>query len=227
MAFADDWGKYASAYAKLQPGGMNDLVSTPNFDRVAGEGVLFTNVMVWDGTSEALRKADVLVTGNTIAEVSDEPLAVIQSTDMTVIDGGGRTLMPGLIDAHSHLGVYPSPGVRAHSDGNEATKPATPNVWAEHSVWPQDPGFSRALAGGITTLQTPPGSANLFGGRGVTLKNVYSTSYQGIDIDAGVEVGHLTFDRAAFYREDLLEVAKFTELVDQFVEFVLVLEQGE
>jgi imidazolonepropionase-like amidohydrolase len=69
------------------------------------QGVLFTNVMVWDGTSEALRKADVLVTGNKISEVSDEPLAVIQSTDMTVIDGGGRTLMPGLIDAHVHLNL--------------------------------------------------------------------------------------------------------------------------
>ena len=68
--------------------------------------VLFTNVMVWDGTSEALRKADVLVAGNKIAEVSDEPLAVIQSTDMTVIDGGGRTLMPGLIDSHVHLNMY-------------------------------------------------------------------------------------------------------------------------
>ncbi len=70
------------------------------------QGVLFTNVMVWDGTSEALRKADVLVAGNKIAEVSDEPLAVIQSTDMTVIDGGGRTLMPGLIDSHVHLNMY-------------------------------------------------------------------------------------------------------------------------
>jgi imidazolonepropionase-like amidohydrolase len=69
------------------------------------QGVLFTNVMVWDGTSEALRKADVLVTGNKISEISDEPLAVIQSTDMTVIDGGGRTLMPGLIDAHVHLNM--------------------------------------------------------------------------------------------------------------------------
>jgi imidazolonepropionase-like amidohydrolase len=69
------------------------------------QGVLFTNVMVWDGTSEALRKADVLVTGNKISEVSDEPLAVIQSTDMMVIDGGGRTLMPGLIDAHVHLNM--------------------------------------------------------------------------------------------------------------------------
>ena len=69
------------------------------------ESVLFTNVMVWDGTSEALRKADVLVSGNKIAQVSEEPLAVIQSTDMTVIDGGGRTLMPGLIDSHVHFNL--------------------------------------------------------------------------------------------------------------------------
>ena len=81
---------------------------------------------------------------------------------------------------HSHLGVYPSPGVDAHSDGNEATAPVTAEVWAEHSVWPQDPGFGRALAGGITAMQILPGSANLFGGRGVTLKNVASVTYQGM-----------------------------------------------
>jgi imidazolonepropionase-like amidohydrolase len=60
------------------------------------------------------------------------------------------------------------------------TNPVTANVWAEHSIWPQDPGFSRALAGGITSMQILPGSGNLMGGRGVTLKNVYSTSYQGM-----------------------------------------------
>ena len=79
---------------------------------------------------------------------------------------------PGIIDVHSHLGVYPSPRVRAHSDGNEATAANTSEVWAEHSVWPHDPGFVTALAGGITSLQILPGSANLFGGRGVTLKNI-------------------------------------------------------
>jgi imidazolonepropionase-like amidohydrolase len=58
------------------------------------------------------------------------------------------------------------------------TGAVTSNVWAEHSVWPQDPGFAAALAGGITSLQVLPGSANLVGGRGVTLKNVAATSYQ-------------------------------------------------
>jgi imidazolonepropionase-like amidohydrolase len=82
------------------------VVSQVTFAQESGkQSVLFTNVMVWDGTSETLRSADVLVTGNKIAQVSDEPLAVVQSTDMTVIDGGGRTLMPGLIDAHVHLNL--------------------------------------------------------------------------------------------------------------------------
>lgn len=46
MAFADDWGKYASAYGKLSPGGINDHVSTPNFDAVAEDGLLFTRAFV-------------------------------------------------------------------------------------------------------------------------------------------------------------------------------------
>ena len=46
FAFADDWGRYASAYAKLEPGGPSDVVHTPHFDRVAREGVLFTNAFV-------------------------------------------------------------------------------------------------------------------------------------------------------------------------------------
>jgi imidazolonepropionase-like amidohydrolase len=87
-------------------------------------------------------------------------------------------ITPGIIDVHSHLGVYPSPGVMAHADGNEISAPNTAEVWAEHSVWPQDPGFVAALAGGITTLQILPGSANLFGGRSVTVKNVPGRSVQ-------------------------------------------------
>ena len=60
------------------------------------------------------------------------------------IDGTGKWVTPGVIDIHSHLGDYPSPGVDSLSDGNEATSPVRPEVWAEHSVWPQDPGLSAA-----------------------------------------------------------------------------------
>jgi imidazolonepropionase-like amidohydrolase len=100
--------------------------------------------------------------------------------DAVVIDGAGKYVTPGIIDVHSHLGVYPAPGVPSLSDGNEATNPVTAHVWAEHSVWPQDPQFPRNLAGGVTTLQVLPGSANLIGGRSAILKVVPSRSVQGM-----------------------------------------------
>ena len=67
------------------------------------QSTLFTNVNVFDGVQNKLFKADVLVVGNKIETVSREPLGVIQSTTMQLIDGGGRTLMPGMINSHTHL----------------------------------------------------------------------------------------------------------------------------
>ncbi|WP_394730360.1 amidohydrolase [Altererythrobacter sp. GH1-8] len=98
-----------------------------------------------------------------------------------VIDGSDKFVTPGVIDIHSHLGNGAQPSVDAHSDVNESTAPTTADVWTEHSVHPQDPGFSRALTnGGVTSLQILPGSANLMGGRTVTLKNVYARTVQGM-----------------------------------------------
>ncbi len=133
---------------------------------------------VFDGAGNRIDNGVVLLREGKIVAAGDSEL----STDgYTVIDASGKFVTPGIIDIHSHLGDYPTPSVQAHSDGNEATAPTTPDVWAEHSVWPQDPGFSRAMAnGGITSLQILPGSANLMGGRSVTLKNVPARTVQGM-----------------------------------------------
>ena len=139
------------------------------------EPVLLRNATVLTGTGQRLDGADVLMRDGRIVQVGS---GVQAEAGVRVVDASGKWITPGIIDVHSHLGVYPSPGVRAHSDGNEAIAPVTANVWAEHSVWPQDPGFAAALAGGVTTLQILPGSANLVGGRGVTLRNVPATSTQ-------------------------------------------------
>jgi imidazolonepropionase-like amidohydrolase len=142
----------------------------------AGKPVLFKNATILNGDGRRLDETDLYIAKGQIQWVGEGEIA----PGTTEVDASGQWITPGLIDVHSHLGVYPSPGVAAHSDGNEATAPVTAEVWAEHSVWPQDPGFSRALAGGVTAMQILPGSANLFGGRGVTLKNVPSISYQGM-----------------------------------------------
>jgi imidazolonepropionase-like amidohydrolase len=147
------------------------------YQAIASNPVLIQHATVLTGTGTRLDDADVLMQDGRIVAIGT---ALEAPADATRVDGTGKWVTPGIIDVHSHLGVYPSPGVSAHSDGNEATSPVTPNVWAEHSIWPQDPGFATALAGGITSLQILPGSANLIGGRGVTLKNVPSTTYQGM-----------------------------------------------
>jgi imidazolonepropionase-like amidohydrolase len=149
------------------------------YPRIAAPPTVIENAIVLTGTCERLDNASVLFAGGQIQALGNDVAAARENFgQLEVVDAGGRWVTPGLIDVHSHLGVYPSPGAVAHSDGNEATAPATPNVWVEHSLWPQDPGFPRALAGGVTSMQLLPGSANLFGGRSVTIKNLPANSYQ-------------------------------------------------
>jgi imidazolonepropionase-like amidohydrolase len=135
---------------------------------------LIKGATVLTGTGEKLENADVLFIDGKITAVGQN----IEDGSATVIDGKGKWVTPGIIDVHSHLGAYPEPSVESHQDGNEMTGPVTAEVWVEHSIWPQDPGFNTARAGGITTLQILPGSANLIGGRGVTLKNVSAETMQ-------------------------------------------------
>jgi len=136
---------------------------------------LLRGATVLTGTGERLENADVLLVDGKVTALGQ---GLAAPAGAAVVDAKGLWVTPGIIDAHSHLGVYPSPGMRSLSDGNEATSPNTAQVWAEHSVWPQDPGFGAALAGGVTSLMILPGSANLFGGRTVTLKNVAGRSVQ-------------------------------------------------
>lgn len=143
----------------------------------ASPPLLVRGATIYDGQGGAYASSDILVVGGRVAKIGQHLEA---PPGARIVDAAGRFVTPGIIDVHSHLGVYPSPGLDSTSDGNEATRPATPDVWAEHSVWPQDPGFSRALAGGVTTLEILPGSANLFGGRSVVLKNVPSRTVQGM-----------------------------------------------
>jgi imidazolonepropionase-like amidohydrolase len=141
----------------------------------ANSPVLIQGATVLTGTGERLDGADILIANGHIQAVGK---GLTAPADARIVDAKGKWVTPGLIDIHSHLGVYASPAVKGLDDGNEATSPVTSNVWAEHSVWPQDPGFETALEGGVTTMQILPGSANLIGGRSVVVKNVQAVTYQ-------------------------------------------------
>jgi imidazolonepropionase-like amidohydrolase len=159
-------------------------VSVPNADPFPStyaapttRATLIRDVTILTAAGPAIRNGSVLLRDGKIAAVGT---TISAPTDAEVIDGRGKFVTPGIVDDHSHLGVYASPGGDALSDGNEMTNPVTAHVWAEHSVWPQDPQFPRALAAGVTTAQILPGSANLIGGRSVVLKMVPSVTVQGM-----------------------------------------------
>lgn len=135
------------------------------------------NATILTAAGPVIERGSVLLQAGKIVAVGQN---VDAPADALVIDASGKWVTPGIIDIHSHLGVYAAPGIASLDDGNEATSPNTAEVWAEHSIWPQDPQFDLALMGGVTTMQILPGSANLFGGRGVTVKNVPSRTEQGM-----------------------------------------------
>ena len=119
-------------------------------------------------TSGPITRGYIVMEAGTIIDIGEGDAPSLANAH--VIDAKGSFVTPGVIDTHSHMGVYANPSVRAHSDGNEMVGPVTADVWAEHGFWPQDPSIRRALSGGVTTIQVLPGSANLIGGRSYIAK---------------------------------------------------------
>ena len=136
--------------------------------------VLFKSANIYDGLGKEFLNYDLLIADGKIVEMGSS----LSQPGIEVIDASNKWITPGIIDIHSHMGVYSAPGVATSSDGNEATAPVTAEVWAEHSVWTQDPQFALALKGGVTSFHVLPGSANLFGGRGTTFKNISQNTIQ-------------------------------------------------
>jgi imidazolonepropionase-like amidohydrolase len=135
----------------------------------SGRVTVIRNATILTAAGPIIERGAILLREGKVAEIGQN---VNAPADALSIDASGKWVTPGIIDTHSHLGVYPAPAIDAVQDGNEMTSPNTADVSAEHSLWPQDPQFELALAGGVTTMHLLPGSANLFGGRGVTVKNV-------------------------------------------------------
>ncbi|HEY5950501.1 MAG TPA: amidohydrolase family protein [Kofleriaceae bacterium] len=140
---------------------LSDALVNPNAPTIA-----IKNATILTATGQRIDNGTIILERGSISYVgADKPAPA----GATVIDGKGKFVTPGIIDAHWHMGVYPAPAGRGHNDGNEAVAPVTAHARAEYGFWPQDPQLARALAGGVTAALILPGSANLIGGRGFTV----------------------------------------------------------
>jgi imidazolonepropionase-like amidohydrolase len=149
LTFTD--GPQAHVYAKKEADSMIAIIN----------GKVMT---VTHGTFE---HGTVLVEGGRIIAVGE---GIEIPEDAEIYDAAGKVVMPGLIDAHCHVGLFPDGIGWEYSDGNEMTDPITPHLRALDAVHPDDPAFKELVAAGVTTVLTGPGSGNLIGGQWVCLK---------------------------------------------------------
>ncbi len=90
--------------------------------------------------------------------------------EATIIDLSGKTVLPGFVDAHCHIGMWEDGMGDEGADGNESPEPLTPECRGVDGLNPFDPCFAEALRAGVTTVITGPGSANVIGGTFAALK---------------------------------------------------------
>ena len=127
--------------------------------------LLFKNGLIHTMTQEAFL-GDILIDNGKIVAVGTS----LSANGAEVVDLAGKFVLPGLIDAHCHIGMWEDGMGEEGSDGNEMTDPITPELRAVDGLNPFDPCFQEARDAGVTTVVTGPGSANVIGGQFAALK---------------------------------------------------------
>lgn len=142
--------------------------------------IVITGATILDGAGGRLEGAEILLKDGKIAAIGN---TVSRPSDALVIAAPGDWVTPGLIDVHTHLGVYTLPQTSLDAQASDVVEQRDPNgadTWIEHAVRSVDPGFTHALQAGVTTLQILPGSSDLFGGRAVVVHPIPSPTIAGM-----------------------------------------------
>ncbi len=127
----------------------------------------FVNARIIPVEGDVIEKGSIIIEDGVIKEIGPD----LKTTDCEVVDCSGKTIVPGFIDAHSHVGLFQEAAGRGASDGNEMTSPITPHLRAMDAIFPEDMGFADARSGGVTTMGVTPGSGNLIGGQFCAIKS--------------------------------------------------------
>ncbi|KAI8989306.1 hypothetical protein BDB01DRAFT_718349 [Pilobolus umbonatus] len=130
--------------------------------------LLIRNAVIWDGEGHVLNDMDIYIKDGVIQQISED--IELTNDQVKVIDVAGHIVSPGLVDMHSHLGLYSWPSFNAKDDVNEETQPLTPFLRSLDAFDPSDNGIRIVSSGGVTTALVLPGSGNLMGGEGYAFK---------------------------------------------------------
>jgi imidazolonepropionase-like amidohydrolase len=131
---------------------------------------IIKNARIHTITNGEIENGMVVIEGGKISYVGDENAALLANRDAHVVDADRKLLTPGLIDAHTHLGIDEEGIGWEGADFNETSEAVTPHMRAIDGINPFEEGFIDAVKSGITTVQVLPGSANVIGGLTTTIK---------------------------------------------------------
>ena len=145
------------------------LVPRSHGDAPAERMTAYRGARILTAAGASIDKGVLVVRKNRIFAVGAEGDTPIPE-GAEVIDLKGATIIPGLVDTHSHIGIWSRPHVPANQDGNEGSGPVQPALRALDAIQPDDPGIRMAVAGGVTTANIMPGSANVIGGQTLYVK---------------------------------------------------------
>ncbi|MCL2042640.1 MAG: amidohydrolase [Treponema sp.] len=129
--------------------------------------ILIKNAMIKTMAGKDIPNGCILIEGDKIKKIGEN---LTTPAGAHVIDATGRLTTPGLIDGHSHVGLFGEACGWEGDDGNEMTDPITPHMRAIDSINPMDEGFKTAVTGGVTVIGTGPGSGNAIGGTFTCIK---------------------------------------------------------
>ena len=134
--------------------------------------ILVKGGRIYTMEGRVLKGGYILAENGRIKEVGEGDASRWEKRAAKVIDAAGLYVMPGFVDAHCHIGLFEDGIGFEGEDGNEMTDPVTPHLRAIDAINPMDKAFEEAVQGGVTTVVTGPGSANVLGGEFAAIKTV-------------------------------------------------------